>query len=121
METVLRFLRLLPKGFDFVFEAPCPSWRENASLRRRSNVLIICDELAVSDASIVQLIAEDAADGIWLKISKNGGLTKGRRHRDICIAAGYTMSVQETTGSNIAFAAIVHLGQTVPPQICDLF
>ena len=46
------------------------------------------------------------------KISKNGGLTRGRRHRDMCVAAGYTVSVQETTGSDIAFAAIVH--QTVP-------
>jgi len=68
----------------------------------------------MSDESIIQLIAEDGADGIGLKISKNGGLTRGRRQRDICIAAGYTMSVQETTGSDIAFAAIVHLGQTVP-------
>jgi L-alanine-DL-glutamate epimerase-like enolase superfamily enzyme len=60
------------------------------------------------------LVAEDAAEGIGLKISKNGGLTRGRRHRDICIAAGLTMSVQETAGSEVAFAAIVHLGQTVP-------
>jgi L-alanine-DL-glutamate epimerase-like enolase superfamily enzyme len=34
----------------------------------------------------------------------------------MCIAAGYTLSVQDTTGSDIAFAAIVHLGQTVPPK-----
>lgn len=60
------------------------------------------------------MIAEDAADGIGLKISKSGGLTKGRRQRDICVAAGYTLSIQETTGSDIAFAAIVHLAQTVP-------
>ena len=68
------------------------------------------------DPNIIQLITDDAAEGIGLKISKNGGLTKGRRHRDICLAAGYTISVQETTGSDIAFAAIVHLGQTVPER-----
>lgn len=117
VESALRMLRLLPRGLDFVLEAPCATWRECASLRRRTDVPIIMDELAINDASIVQLIAEDVADGIGLKISKNGGLTRGRRQRDICIAAGYTMSVQETTGSDIAFAAIVHLGQTVPQKL----
>ncbi|MDF3855287.1 mandelate racemase/muconate lactonizing enzyme family protein [Paracoccus sp. P2] len=116
VETALRMLRLLPHGLDFVLEAPCATWRECLSLRRRTDVPIIFDELALSDASIIQLIADDAAEGIGLKISKNGGLTRGRRHRDICLAAGYTVSVQETTGSDIAFAAIVHLGQTVPER-----
>ncbi|MER9120933.1 mandelate racemase/muconate lactonizing enzyme family protein [Mesorhizobium sp. M0954] len=116
VETALRMLRLLPHGLDFVLEAPCATWRECVSLRRRTNIPIFFDELAISDTSIVQLIADDAAEGIGLKISKNGGLTKGRRHRDICIAAGYTMSVQETAGSDIAFAAIVHMGQTIPER-----
>ncbi len=117
VESALRMLRLLPRGLDFVLEAPCATWRECVSLRRRTNIPIIWDELAAGDESIIQLIAEDAADGIGLKISKNGGLTRGRRQRDMCIAAGYTMSVQETTGSDIAFAAIVHLGQTVPKRL----
>ncbi|RWO34876.1 MAG: mandelate racemase [Mesorhizobium sp.] len=116
VEAALRMLRLLPQGLDFVLEAPCATWRECVSLRRRTDVPIIFDELATNDASIVQIIADDAADGIGLKISKNGGLTKGRRHRDICLAAGYTVSVQDTVGSDIAFAGIVHLGQTVPEK-----
>lgn len=116
VESALRFLRLLPNGLDFVLEAPCATWRECMSLRKRTDVPIIWDELALDDSSVIQLIAEDAAEGIGLKISKNGGLTRGRRQRDICLAAGYTMSVQETTGSDIAFAAIVHLGQTVPEK-----
>ena len=116
VETALRMLRLLPHGLDFVLEAPCATWRECVSLRRRTDVPMIFDELALSDASIIQLVADDAAEGIGLKISKNGGLTRGRRHRDIALAAGYTVSVQETAGSDIAFAAIVHLGQTVPEK-----
>lgn len=116
-EMALRMLRMLPPGLDFVLEAPCATWRECLSLRRRSNVPMIWDELAVSDSSIVQLIADDAAEGIGLKISKNGGLTRCRRQRDICVAAGLTISVQETTGSDIAFAAIVQMGQTVPRRL----
>src|SRR3990170_4893015 len=69
------------------------------------------------DEDIAFIAAEDVADGIGLKISKAGGLTPGRRHRDICRAAGLTVSVQATVGSSIAFAAILHLGATVPTRL----
>ncbi len=115
-ETALRMLRMLPQGLDFVLEAPCATWRETASLRKRCTVPIIMDELAELDGDIVRIVAEDVADGIGLKISKAGGLTRGRRHRDICRAAGLTVSVQDTVGSAIAFAGIVHLGATVPER-----
>ena len=115
-ETALRMLNLLPDGADIVLEAPCQTWRETMSLRQRCAVPIILDELAQSDGDIAQIIAGDVADGIGLKISKAGGLTHGRRHRDICLAAGLTVSVQDTVGSTIAFAAIAHLGATVPAR-----
>ncbi|KAL0942296.1 mandelate racemase muconate lactonizing protein [Colletotrichum truncatum] len=116
VEMALRMFRLLPDGLDFVLEAPCATSRESRSLRQRTDIPIIIDELATDEASVVQLIADDAAEGINFKISKNGGLTRGRRQRDICVAAGYTMSIQDTTGSDISFAAIVHLAQTVPER-----
>jgi L-alanine-DL-glutamate epimerase-like enolase superfamily enzyme len=113
-ETALRMLRLIPNNLDFVLEAPCATWRETLSLRKRCSVPIMMDELIQHDEDVVQLIALDAADGIGLKISKSGGLTRGRRQRDMALSAGLTMSVQDTAGSDIAFAAIVHLAQTVP-------
>ncbi|MCH1580033.1 MAG: mandelate racemase/muconate lactonizing enzyme family protein [Luminiphilus sp.] len=115
-ETALRMLRMLPAGLDFVLEAPCATWRETLSLRRCCDVPIIIDELAQHDNDITQIVAQDIADGIGLKISKAGGLTHGRRHRDICVAAGLTVSVQDTVGSTIAFAGIAHLGATVPQR-----
>ena len=77
---------------------------------------IIIDELAQQDSELTQIVAQDIADGIGLKISKAGGLTHARRQRDICISAGLTMSVQDTVGSTIAFAGIAHLGATVPQR-----
>ncbi len=117
VETALRTLSLAPADADIVLEAPCATWREHMSLRKRTNVPMVWDELVTSDVDVAQLIAEDGAEGIGLKISKNGGLTQCRRQRDMCIAAGYTMSVQDTVGSDISFAAIVHLGQTIPPKL----
>ena len=116
-ETALRMLAALPSNLDFVLEAPCATWRETQSLRQRCRVPIILDELVQTEADIIKLIADDAADGIGLKISKSGGLTHGRRQRDICIAAGLSMSVQDTWGSEISTAAITHLGQTVPSRL----
>lgn len=116
-ETALRMVRLLPDGLDFVLEAPCATLRETMSLRRRCPYPIVVDELALLDEDVAFIVAHDVADGIGLKISKAGGLTHGRRHRDICRAAGLTMSVQDTVGSAIAFAAIVHLGATVPTRL----
>jgi L-alanine-DL-glutamate epimerase-like enolase superfamily enzyme len=109
-------LRMLPEGLDFVLEAPCRTWRETISLRRRCAVPIMLDELVQQDDDLMRMISEDVADGIGLKVSKAGGLTRARRHRDICLAAGATISVQDTVGSTIAFAAIAHLGATVPER-----
>jgi Enolase C-terminal domain-like len=115
-ETALRMLRMLPPGLDFVLEAPCATWRETISLRQRCPYPIVIDELAQQDDDIALASAHDIADGIGLKVSKAGGLTRGRRHRDMCRSAGMTVSVQDTVGSAIAFAAIVQLGATVPPR-----
>ena len=116
-ESTLRMLRLLPRGLDFVLEAPCATWRECVSIRRHSDIPIIWDELAINEDDLIRIIADDAADGIGLKISKNGGLTRGRRHRDICVAGGRTMSIQDTVGTDVAYAAVLHLGQTVPKRV----
>ena len=117
VESALRLLALLPEGLDFSLEAPCATWRETQSLRRRCNRPIILDELMQDDSDLAHLIAMDAADGIGLKISKAGGLTPARRQRDMARAAGLTMSVQDTVGSEISFAGILHLGHTVPLRL----
>ncbi|MEM7744358.1 MAG: mandelate racemase/muconate lactonizing enzyme family protein [Pseudomonadota bacterium] len=116
-EHALRFLALVPDGVDFVLEAPCATWRETLSLRRRCSVPILLDELVQDDQDLAHAIAEDACDGIGLKISKQGGLTRSRRQRDMARAAGMVVSVQETTGSEIAFAAILHAAQSTPRNI----
>ncbi|MEM0944013.1 MAG: mandelate racemase/muconate lactonizing enzyme family protein [Pseudomonadota bacterium] len=113
-EQVLRFLALLPSGLDFVLEAPCATWRETLSLRARCSVPILVDELLQSEGDLAQVIAADAADGVGLKITKQGGLTRTRRMRDTSAAAGLVMSIQDTTGSDLCFAAILHVAQSTP-------
>ncbi|HDU8334627.1 TPA: mandelate racemase/muconate lactonizing enzyme family protein, partial [Acinetobacter baumannii] len=103
-EMALRIFRLLPKDLDFVLEAPCKTWRETKSLRQRCDIPFSLDELIQQDEDLIHAITEDLIDGVGLKISKAGGLTHSRRHRDIGLAAGLSLSVQETVGSDIPFA-----------------
>ena len=66
VESALRLLNILPYGLDFVLEAPCATWRENLSLRRRTSVPMIWDELALNEADILQIASDDGAEGIGL-------------------------------------------------------
>lgn len=114
VEHALRMIELLPRGMDFVLEAPCASWTETLSLRRRSSIPILLDELIETEADLVQAISTNACDGAGLKVSKQGGLTRMRRQREICRGAGLVVSVQDTVGSEIAFAAVLHVAQSTP-------
>lgn len=113
VEHALRLLRLIGDEYDVVLEAPCATWAETVALARRSTIPIVVDELVTDEESVLQMVASGVGEGIGLKISKNGGLTRCRRQRDTAVAAGLTMSVQDTVGSEVSFAAIVHLGQTI--------
>ena len=114
-DAVLRFLTLV-EDVDFVLEAPCATWRETETVRRQSSRTMMLDELAVDEADIISLVTGNIADGFGLKMTKNGGFTHGRRQRDIAIAAGLGISVQDTVGSTMSFAAIAHMAHAVPPQ-----
>lgn len=116
-EHALRFLELLPTGLDFVLEAPCASWRETLSLRKRCNIPILLDELIQTEEDIIHAIHTDACDGVGLKISKQGGLTRAKRQREIARASGFVTSVQDTVGSDISFAAILHFAQSTPQKM----
>jgi L-alanine-DL-glutamate epimerase-like enolase superfamily enzyme len=116
-EHALRMLALLPSGLDFVLEAPCASWAETQRLRNLCSVPILLDELVQTDSDIVQAISLYTCDGIGLKISKQGGRSASLRQMHMCAAAGLVTSVQETTGSDIAFAAVLHLAQATPRNI----
>lgn len=65
---------------------------------------------------MIRMIADDAGEGINLKIQEFGRLTKTLCVRDLCIAAGYVISVQETCASDIGFVPLIHLRQTIPQR-----
>mgnify|MGYP006073960259 FL=1 len=103
-------------SLDVYVEQPCLTYEECVSIRRRTTLPFIMDEVIDTPNTLVRGIAEDAMDVINLKISKVGGLTKAKLMRDLCVQHGIPMTIEDTWGGDITTAAIAHLARSTPPQ-----
>ncbi|NBN65116.1 mandelate racemase [Microvirga tunisiensis] len=103
---------------DVYIEQPCLTYEECLSIRRRTARPFVLDENVTDVNMLVRAIGDDAMDVINLKISKVGGLTKARQMRDLCIAHGIAMTIEDTWGGDIVTAAIAHLAQSTPEEFC---
>ncbi len=103
---------------DLYIEQPCPSYEESLSVRRRTALPFVLDEVIDGTASLVRGISEDAMDVINLKISKVGGLSRAKLMRDLCVEAGIPMTIEDTWGGDITTAAIAHLARSTPEKFC---
>ncbi|MFC4272670.1 mandelate racemase [Sneathiella chungangensis] len=103
---------------DVYIEQPCLTYEESVSIRRRTALPFILDEVIDGAGTLVRGIAEDAMDCINLKISKVGGFTKARLMRDLCVASGIPMTIEDTWGGDITTAAIAHLARSTPEEFC---
>ena len=103
---------------DVYIEQPCPTYEECLSVRRRTTRPFVLDEVITGADTLMKALADDAMDVINLKISKVGGLTKARLMRDICIATGTPMTIEDTWGGDIVTATIAHLARSVPEEFC---
>ena len=103
---------------DVYIEQPCLTYEESVSIRRRTGLPFVLDEVIDGPGILVRGIAEDAMDVINLKISKVGRLTRARLMRDLCVASGIPMTIEDTWGSDITTAAIAHLARSTPEEFC---
>jgi len=106
------------RDLDVYIEQPCMTYEESVSIRRRTSLPFVLDENIGTAADLVKGIAEDAFDVINLKISKVGGLTKARLMRDLCVASGIPMTIEDTWGGDIVTATIAHLARSTPEKFC---
>ena len=71
----------------------------------------------MDDISVLaQIIADNSADAINIKISKVGGLTKARAIRDLAVSHGIPMNIEDTWGGDIVTAAITHIAHSTRPD-----
>lgn len=115
--AALRVMRSV-NDLDLIFEQPCATYEQCLSVRRRTTQLVMLDEIVEDSTFLLRVIADQGADMINIKIARVGGLTKARKIRDLCVAAGLIMTIQETGGCELARTATAHLAQSTPPQLC---
>lgn len=101
---------------DIYIEQPCATYEECLSVRRRTVRPFVLDEVIGGVDTLLAALADDAMDIINLKISKVGGLTKARLMRDICVASGTPMTIEDTWGGDIVTATIAHLALSTPEE-----
>src|SRR5205807_5407797 len=90
-------------------------YEECLAVRRHTARPFILDEVIDDLAMVVRGAADQAMDVINLKISKVGGLTKARQIRDLCVALGIALTIEDTWGGDIVTAAIAHLAHSTSP------
>jgi len=99
---------------DVYIEQPCLSYEKCLSVRRNIRLPFILDENIDGLEMLLRAHADRAMDAINLKISKVGGITKARQIRDLCVALGIPMTIEDSWGGDIITAAIAHLAHSTP-------
>ncbi len=100
--------------FDVYVEQPCASYEECLSIRRLCRRPFILDELIDGPRDLARALADDALDALVIKLTHAGGLAPARLLRDIALARGLEMRIEDTAGSEIARAAQAQLAAATP-------
>lgn len=115
MHEAMRVVRAV-RDVDVYIEQPCRTYEECLSIRRHTDHPFVLDENIDSLSMLLRGHADQAMDVVNLKISKLGGLTKTRQVRDLCVALGIAMTLEDSWGGDIVTAAIAHLAHSTPPE-----
>lgn len=102
---------------DVYIEQPCLTYEECLSVRQHCAHPFVLDEVIDDVGTLVRGLADRAMDVVNLKISKFGGLTRTRVARDLCVAQGIAMTIEDTWGGDIVTAAIAHLAHSTPEAL----
>ncbi len=105
------------RDVDVYIEQPCPTYEECLTVRRATDHPFVLDEIVDGVDVLVRGRADLAMDAVNIKISKFGGLTRAKLARDLCVALGIAVTIEDTWGGDVATAAIAHLAHSTPPEL----
>ncbi|WP_296744577.1 mandelate racemase/muconate lactonizing enzyme family protein [Mesorhizobium sp.] len=105
----------LCQHIPFVFEQPCNTMDEVATLKGRVTHPVYLDESTEDQNAVLRAISLGIADGFGFKVTRLGGLTKMTTVRDLCAIRSLPHSCDDAWGGDIIAAACAHLAATVEP------
>ena len=115
----LRAVAALNHGREFMdcyLEQPCDTYEECRVVRSKCAQPMILDEVIDTVSDLARAIRDKVLDGLVIKITHAGGLTKARTTRDVCLRHGIKMRIEDTAGTEIARAAQAQLAATTPTE-----
>jgi L-alanine-DL-glutamate epimerase-like enolase superfamily enzyme len=115
MHDALRVVRAV-RDVDVYIEQPCSTYEQCLTIRRHCDHPFVLDESIDALDVLLRGHADRAMDVVNIKISKFGGLTRARQARDLCVALGLAMTIEDSWGSDVVTAAIAHLAHSTPPE-----
>ncbi len=115
MHDALRVVAAV-RDIDVYIEQPCRTYEECLTVRRHCDHPFVLDECIDALEVLLRGHADRAMDVVNIKISKFGGLTKARQARDLCVALGVVMTIEDSWGGDIVTAAIAHLAHSTPSE-----
>src|SRR3984893_18618064 len=95
MHDALRVVRAV-RDVDVYIEQPCRSYEECLTIRQHCDHPFVLDEVIDSIDMLLRVHADRAMDVVNLKISKLGGLTRTKQARDLCVALGVAMTLEDS-------------------------
>ena len=104
------------RDLDVAIEQPCLSLEECLTVRRHTDLPFVLDESIDSVEALLRAHAAGAMDVVNIKIGKVGGLTKAKQIRDLCVALGLGLTIEDMPGGDITGATILHLAHSTPER-----
>lgn len=116
VQEALRIINQMGQ-IDVSFEQPCASYEDCRTVRRTTGKPLILDESATDLNVVLRAHADGVLDGLNLKLSKVGGLSKMRTIRDVCATLNVPMEIQDSSWSELACSAIAHMAHSTPSRV----
>ncbi len=111
-----RFLRAT-RDVEYTIEQPCASYEECRALRHDCDRPLVLDESIESLADLLLSHRHGTADGITIKLSRVGGVTRAALIRDVAVELGVQVTVEDGGGASIDTAAIVQVSLSTPERM----
>lgn len=98
------------------FEQPCETLDQCAHVRRHARQPIVLDECLHTFQDHLDAWRANACEGVKVKPNRLGGLTKARQARDLGVAVGWRMHIEDVGGTVLADTAAMHLALSTPEE-----
>jgi L-alanine-DL-glutamate epimerase-like enolase superfamily enzyme len=110
----VRLLDPLPRLY---LEQPCPTLQECRALRAATSLPLVVDEIVHDVESLLAAVEIGGVAAVNVKVSKVGGLTAARRLRDVAVALGLSLTIEDSWGGDVTTAAVSHLVASTPSEL----